>query len=214
MSYTIGGGGGPAGNDTSDDHALDKPYDIYWPLTQEQVEQVNQMFEQLFKSLRRSADDIEVLESATTPWTVVVKKIDETKSADTTLAADDELFVTLNTNTNYIIRGVLVIRTGAVPDIKFRFTGPTGPTRVTIHAVDYNTGGTVASAVMLDAYSAADMVVSGVGAPATENQALHLFAQIENGTTIGKFNIEWAQNTSNASNTSVYKGSYLEYTTY
>lgn len=63
MSYTIGGGGAPAGATTTDSYALDKPYEVYWPLTQEQVEQINQMLDTLFKYVTRAKTDVDAVKA-------------------------------------------------------------------------------------------------------------------------------------------------------
>ena len=75
MSYTIGGGGGPAGGDTSSDYALDKPYDIYWPLSEDQVQQINEMLDTLFKAQTRAASDISAVSATTSTDIKVVTKI-------------------------------------------------------------------------------------------------------------------------------------------
>lgn len=59
MSYSIGGGGGKASGPTENEgHAQDKPYDLYFPLTADSVQQLNEMFDLLFKSATKTAADV------------------------------------------------------------------------------------------------------------------------------------------------------------
>ena len=73
-AYTIGGGGGPAGASTSVGHALDKPYDLYWPLTADQVQSINEMLDLLFKSVTKSASDIVTTHASVTSELQVVRQ--------------------------------------------------------------------------------------------------------------------------------------------
>lgn len=48
MPYDVGGGGGKAGQDTTDAYALSKPYELNWPPTPEQWQNLNEMLVILF----------------------------------------------------------------------------------------------------------------------------------------------------------------------
>lgn len=62
--YTPGGGGGPSRQiDENTTDALSRPYDVGWPATADTMQQINEMFDILFKSNVKRADDITTLQS-------------------------------------------------------------------------------------------------------------------------------------------------------
>lgn len=66
-AYTPGGGGGPARPfDENDNDALSKPYDIEWPPTADTLQQINEMFDLLFKSITKRKTEISALQAAAT----------------------------------------------------------------------------------------------------------------------------------------------------
>lgn len=144
-----------------------------------------------------------------TEWRMVMKLLDEARTSDSTLTDDDELFFTMAAATKYAIRGTIFFDTAATPDFKFAFAGPASPTlaRIFRRHVDPNalTAQIVASEV---AYTASTAVAAGTG---TTGGVLTFDAIVHNGTTEDDFAFQWAQNTSNASATTVRAGSYIEY---
>lgn len=132
---------------------------------------------------------------------VVVKATDETVSSSTTLQADNELTFTTEGNETYIIEYMFVYNSGAVPDFKFQWVETDGTFLIT--AESWNTtfqfnGLTEASAATFSDGFGSNTPLRGSGI---------VFA----GATGGPFTLNWAQNTSNASNTTVLAGSYLRY---
>lgn len=61
-----GSGGGPAGEfETSDEYALFKPYELFGEPNAYMVQQINEMFEILFKQTHRAKQDIDVVSNIT-----------------------------------------------------------------------------------------------------------------------------------------------------
>jgi hypothetical protein len=144
-----------------------------------------------------------------TEWKIAVKLLDEARTSDSTLTDDDELFFAMAAETKYAIRGVIFFDTAATPDFKFAFAGPASPDLVRIFRrhVDPNalTAEVTASEI---AYTSSTSVAAGTG---TTGGVLTFDAIVHNGATEDDFAFQWAQNTSNASATTVRAGSYLEY---
>lgn len=142
-------------------------------------------------------------------WTVVRKTADEARSNSTVLINDAALKVTLAANTRYALRGKMWFETAATPDFKWRHAGPASPTLVRLRRAWILPGGTSEAGLAVDtAYSAADLVLVGTGAL---GGCIELEGVVRNGSTAGDFRLQWAQNTANASPTTVLAGSYLEY---
>lgn len=143
------------------------------------------------------------------PWTVVTKTTTETRASTTTLANDAALKFPMLANTKYRFRMYVYFQTGATPDFKFRHSGPASPTLMAVHRTWTQPGGTAFSGVAVDsAYSVADVSPSGAN---TGVGRVYLEGIIHNGANAGDFVFQWAQNTSDAGNTSVLAGSSVEY---
>ncbi len=141
-------------------------------------------------------------------WQRVTKTADQTKNSTTALAADTALVVPMLANSDYIIRGKILFDTVAAADFKWRHVGPAAPTRVRVHR-NHIIPGTTAYVPAVDvAYSAGDITVVGTG---TTGGCVAIEAWIRNGGNAGNFEFHWAQNTSDAGDTKVLLGSYLEY---
>ena len=143
--------------------------------------------------------------SAGTPFsgfaevTKVRKTQNESVTSSTQPQDDNELKLSLNSNTSYIIDGVIFASsTSATPDIKIRFDGQTGVDIAVGYTNDLN-----------------EMVlVSGeesnvIALPANTPTSIHIKGTVKTGSTSGDFQLKWAQNTSNGNPTTVMKGSYL-----
>jgi len=127
------------------------------------------------------------------------KVADEIVNNSTTFQDDDELFFTLEANAVYEGNLHVVYNSGTTPDLKWQFTKPSGATQTdwsflgysTASALTYGTGGESATA-------------GGLGGKTTAD-AYGLITT----TNAGTLRLQWAQNTANASNTTIYAGSYL-----
>ena len=58
----------------------------------------------------------------------IVKKVEQVKNSDITLALDDELFASLKANKTYAFILGFFLNSGVTPDMKYTFQSPTGTT--------------------------------------------------------------------------------------
>lgn len=139
-------------------------------------------------------------------FTLIQKTSDETIQSDDTFGADSELKFAMAANTTYSIKINVGFNTSATADIKFELDGPASPTNVAYSGERTATSGTDAS-INGVAYNTAHAITG------TATGAGHAFFMVivQNGANTGDFSLRWAQNTSDASNTTVLKGSTLEY---
>ena len=141
--------------------------------------------------------------------TLISKTANETISSTTVLHNDNTLFVPMLANQTYRFRLTAYFDTVAAADFKFRHAGPAAPVSVRIFRFTILPAAIAFSNIAIDtAYSDADVVclsASGNGGYVV------LDADIVNGPNAGNFNFQWAQNTSNAGNTTVLKGSNVDW---
>lgn len=143
-------------------------------------------------------------------WTLSAKAADQTVNNSTTLVNDDTLKFTMAANTSYEFRLYFMFNTAAAADFKWRHTGPASPTRLSIARHGIVMAGSSFSAIATDsAYSSIDITM--LSASAADPGAIWAQGIIQNGANAGDFQVQWAQNTADASNTQVYKGSWIEY---
>jgi hypothetical protein len=139
----------------------------------------------------------------------VIKTADETKTSNATLAADGALVFAMDANSKYAVRGRVFFDTTATGDFKWRHTGPSSPALVRVKRQSLLPGASALSNIALDtAYSAADVTETGTG---TTGGYIEFEGIIHNGVNAGNFQFQWAQNTSDAGNTTVRAGSSIEY---
>ena len=135
---------------------------------------------------------------------LVYKLAAEAVTSSTTLQNDDELFLPVAANAFYILDCWIQFNALVGADIKIAWTVPTsatmnysalgtGPTNYT----DYDTS----------------VVSSGTARPAKGNaptpQAISSRGHLQTSSTAGTLQLQWAQNTSNATATSVLAGSWI-----
>jgi hypothetical protein len=144
--------------------------------------------------------------SASAGWTTVSKTADQTKVSDTTLADDTVLKFTMAASTKYRIRGEIWVVGNATADFKYGFAGPASPTVVAMRRANGPDVTAYTDVVPDVAYPTAITInLSGV-----EGGALRFSAIVHN-VNAGTFSFQWAQAVSNAGNTTVHAGSYIEY---
>lgn len=122
----------------------------------------------------------------------VRKTADETVNNSTTLQNDDQLALAVEANVTYWLSMRLLMSSGATPDFKMLFTFPSGLT-MKLHNVEP----TPTISVPYDQTTVA--AVSGTGADAT----IQVEGLVVVSSTAGTLQLQWAQNTLNASNTIV-----------
>lgn len=130
------------------------------------------------------------------------KTSDETVNGSAALQDDNELTVAVEASATYLLELHLIQNSGATPGFKLSFSIPTGATWV---SGSYNAGSSVAN----EQFGVMPLVglsgITGAGA----NSLLIVRSLITISTTAGSVTLQWAQNTSNASDTIVRSGSWL-----
>ena len=125
----------------------------------------------------------------------------------------NKIFSTL-ANTNYFIQIYALFESSAAADLKYTFVHSGTTTSVEYyeqrsHATGASGSGTLAT------YPYNIVIQTRVLSLASNMfGVLEFKIYLEVGASAGTFAFQWAQNTSNASNTSIKKGSWIEYRTF
>lgn len=139
--------------------------------------------------------------------TTVYKTADETVTNSTVLQNDDHLVYAMSANTKYRFKFYLFVTTGATGGWKFDLTGPASPTNVRYNLGVYNSSTEVYTAnVVQTSFSSA----SSGSADLSTATFVVIEGTVENGANTGNLQLQFAQDTSNATPITVYRGSYLE----
>lgn len=140
-----------------------------------------------------------------TPMTVVKRKsADETVNGSATVQDDNDLFFAVAAGETWVCEFHLSITTGATPDFKFAITVPSGAT--VTYSVLALSGANVANLNPSRA-TASGAELTLISTPGVIDALVR--AVVVNGATAGNVQLRWAQNTSDASNTTVEDGSWL-----
>ncbi len=147
-------------------------------------------------------------ELALGPHLVVRKSSDETISSNATPQDDDFLLMAVAANEIWLVSFNVLYSSSITADFQWRFTFPTGG-RIDATGVAFNPSLAVMYMNVSDTTSpgtAQSLGGGGVGTP-------RLFIKVEgiytNASTAGNLTFQWAQNTSDASNTVVHANSTL-----
>jgi hypothetical protein len=128
---------------------------------------------------------------------VITKTADETVNNSTTLQSDNHLYFTNSAaGAWYLVKMFLRVLSNATPDFKYAFTVPSGTGIWSLPA--YNTIG-----VFTDLTSPQTLSTNG------SSQGIWLNILVTCGSTLGDIQLQWAQNTANASDTQVQMASCL-----
>jgi hypothetical protein len=142
------------------------------------------------------------------------KNANETVNNSATFQNDDALVLPVAANGIYLVRGFLIWTSGTTPDFKAQFTGPPMATYTT-----WSTWNLAAAApnqladmrAVIGTGSGGSVSIPGQGATlATTGQFTEISGSVVMSGTAGNFQLQWAQNTANATDTIVYTGSWLE----
>lgn len=134
------------------------------------------------------------------------KEATETVNNSATLQNDDDLFVAVTASAVYNLDGRLLYNGNSTADFKIGWTFPTGLTM---------------SYTILGVYVATPTVFSTSDFIQTSNPALEgagadrtaiMWGRVIVSSTAGTLQLQWAQNTANASNTTLLAGSYIRLT--
>lgn len=141
-------------------------------------------------------------------WTTIFKTANEDRASTTVLAADNTLVFTADAAGRYVVRGRVYWSTlSGTPDIKYAFVGPSATGLIEFrHFSDSPIAESVTVFTASATYLASTAVVHA-GGPGFIDFSLSFLV----GGSGGTFAFQWAQNSSNASPTTVEAGSYIEY---
>ena len=129
---------------------------------------------------------------------LLVKSVDETIDTDTTLSDDAKLLFPVAANENWQFEGVVWVTSGATPQFKFTFDGPAGSVGMFEFALD-------------EVFDTAQELGTADNAGSGTRKSLSFRGSIANGGTAGNLAFQWAQNVSDAGNTTVEAGSYIRF---
>lgn len=130
------------------------------------------------------------------------KVADESTNTDTTYSNDAVLKATLAANKNYLIHAMIKYSSVGTGGIKTQWVGPASPTSVRMYD-----GELMAASTKYTAFSVATFNQGGV---VVVDIIIEMWCIVENGANAGDLVLQWAQATSNGSNTTVRKGSFVE----
>lgn len=136
------------------------------------------------------------------------KASDETVNNSDTLQDDDDLKFTASASAKYFITLLLKITTTAVADLKLKFDCPGSYTYdlVNTGAIGELTSSAQPQIALADMWTeAADETFNG----ASSAQTAIWWGIIEADGTGGEVNLQWAQNTAEATDTKIHQGSCL-----
>lgn len=136
------------------------------------------------------------------PGSVVskIKPTDETVNNSATLQNDDDLSFAIEANDEWTFRFIAQANSGVAPGLQFAVTAPAGAI-CDISYIDAE-GSVTASNVGCGATSG---LMTGNGT----TDVYEIVGSIRNGATAGDVQLQWAQNTVDISNTTIYAGSYV-----
>jgi len=143
-----------------------------------------------------------------------VKTGDQTKNASTTYTNDTELQIALPANSTWMLDGLLIYSSSATADAKVDLSVPASATYyLATNGLDpagTTAAGSIDRGVVTNGDGGGGMSGRGVGTT-TKNAAMIRATVIVAGTA-GNLNIQWAQRTSDATNTVLFRGSWIRMT--
>ena len=141
-------------------------------------------------------------------WAIVFKTADESLQ-NNTFQDDDHLSFAVAANTKYAWRCHIHYNTPSAADFKVQWTGPASPTLVRVFIAGMAPDGTtwVGTGIMTTFSSP----VAILGAGANTAGYVEFSGVLQNGANAGTVHFQWAQNTTTASDTTVYAGSHIDY---
>ena len=126
------------------------------------------------------------------------KTADETVNTSATLQNDDSFYFYMNASESWQVELDLAMNSGATPDFKAAWTVQAGGSAVGTKVVAAGTRSWVTDFTAAEAYD-------GTGA----NSSIGMKLALVNSTTAGLFRLQWAQNTSDASDTKLLINSLM-----
>lgn len=148
-----------------------------------------------------------VMADGTEGYAPTAKRLNETTNTDTTFNDDAELKFAVEANEKYWFRFVVFYDTPTAADFKWQLAGPSSPTLILYDGFALPPGATSLTITRDTAFGSAHSLTETSG---TKGR-LVVEGILHNGSNEGTVAFQWAQNTSNGSNTTVYAGSYVEW---
>lgn len=134
----------------------------------------------------------------------VRKTADETVNNSSTLQNDDHLLLAVGANEVWHIFMLLIVTTEATPDFQYAFTVPSGGS-----IKGFNAGHIGALASALVALADNDLTVAQQINGAITTDFVAVWGLYVGGANAGNLQLQWAQATANASNTTVFTNSFI-----
>ena len=138
-------------------------------------------------------------------FSTVYKTSDETINSDATLTVDTDMQFTGDANGVYAIWGEFMFTTGTTPDFQYDIQTPSG----NAWSIQDNWS-SIAEKARTDISSASGSPTSVIVSSGTD-KIIFVDALVILGGTGGTVGLRWAQNTSDAGNTTMLKGGFLMY---
>jgi len=140
-------------------------------------------------------------------WATIAKLSDEVKTSDAALADDTELTIAVQANEILIATLCIFYNTFATPDFQFKFNSTETADAFEAFGFYDSHGATPPVMFHHDALSDVTTILGSSDGQGAVNASIRL----QNGATAALFSFQWAQNTSNASATTMLAGSCLNY---
>ncbi|MCP3758222.1 hypothetical protein [Streptomyces sp. TBY4] len=142
----------------------------------------------------------------------VEKSADQSITSSTVNVNDNALLVPVEANAKYIVNGMLLYSAHSSADIRMGWTGPSDATfEWIIHAQTTATGGVASNGVVVDRQVIGNSAfpLGGFGAENSTFMTAPLWGRLVTSTTAGTLQLNWAQQTSNATASIMRAGSWL-----
>lgn len=142
---------------------------------------------------------------------VARKTADQTKTSNATAAADTELFFSVAANAVYIMDGWIKYDSASAADILIDWSAPSGSLGewtgwgIGLGTTAATTNGYSIRVETNDLTNSRSFAGIGVGSLAT----IMLKGTLRTGSTAGTYSMDWAQGTSDATNTTIYTDSWI-----
>lgn len=137
------------------------------------------------------------------------KTANQAKTSDSTLADDNTLFFPMLASTNYAFEFKVFFDTAATPDFKFAIDAPASPTLLRLLRKHIDPGALTTLVTTSEVAEVGSTAVAG--GTGTTGGFVEAEGIVHNGANAGNLAFQWAQNTSNASATTVLAGSYIKW---
>lgn len=136
------------------------------------------------------------------------KTATESVTSSTVLQDDNHLLITVAANTNYVITGTFYVTSAsATPDFKMAFVTPSGTIAVSYAALVIGAGSSPSRGA--DVLSTSGVAGNAITIGAGEVLIVQIQGTISVGVTGGTFKLQWAQNTSSGTATTINAGGFL-----